>query len=78
MFLEELIVVTNRNRCYDGNNMPTQLLTTHKKTLKIRLQTLEEHNDEAWENIRGLWKKKRVNAVRYQKKIRKEADRHGV
>lgn len=54
--------------------MKTLTITERQKhkDLKTLLQK-EERN--AWEGIRGLWKRRRANPVAYQRKLREEADR---
>ena len=47
---------------------------TSKRTARSRAA-----EDAAWEAVRGLWKNKKIDAVKYQRRLREASDkRRGV
>lgn len=56
--------------------MTTKILEIHKK-IKMDKGGVPWHRLEldAWLHIRGLWKNRKLDALKYQKNIRAEAER---
>lgn len=55
--------------------MSPQIIKTDRRR-NFLVEQLREQEDSAWERIRGMWKSKRINPLAYQRKLRKEAERH--
>ncbi|HLD20669.1 MAG TPA: hypothetical protein VJB64_01085 [Patescibacteria group bacterium] len=52
-------------------------ITAAKQRVKPRRVShtkIQQAEVDAWEAIRGMWKKRKIDAVKYQRKVRKEAD----
>ncbi len=54
--------------------MTIAIVKERVKLRRINLTKTVLGEVDAWEAIRGMWKHKRVDAVKYQQKLRKEAD----
>lgn len=56
--------------------MTVKLLTAQKRNTTIKGYVTEaDQARQAWQAIRGLWKGRKVHAVKYQRAIRRAADR---